>query len=81
VDEEKSKHASLAQQAKWFWPHTCAQFGETKKWHTSAPTREDYNKYDLTSQSYYDWSRWFAFSNLHLFGVLGLYVGTGVAKK
>ncbi len=42
-----------------------------------APAREDCNKYDLT----YDWSRWFAFSGLHLFAVLGLCVGTGLAKK
>jgi hypothetical protein len=30
LDEEKSKHASLAQQ-KWFWPNIFAQFAEAGK--------------------------------------------------
>ncbi len=46
-----------------------------------APAREGCNKYDLTGQSYYDWSRWYAFSSLHLFAVSGVCVGIGVAKK
>jgi len=78
LDENKSKLAGLAQQAKWFWPRTFAQFGEIGKWHTRCTC---HNKYDLTGQSYYDWSRWYAFSSLHLFAVSGVCVGIGVAKK
>jgi hypothetical protein len=47
LDEEKSKHARLAQQ-QWFWPSIFAQFLKVA-WQSPLLAKEECNKYVLTT--------------------------------
>ncbi len=66
-DKEKSKHASLAQQAKWFWPNIffwhCLLRLVKAQHSLTRPVRKECNKSDFL-HLVHDWSRCFAISSL-----------------